>query len=64
MTRKYFKLGIQQLKDICNKNRNDIAILKEVHHELTHRKTRSAVELRGNLIGKSWSQKDGKFKVY
>ena len=49
MTRKYFKLGIQQLKDICNENRNDIAILKEVHHELTHRKTRSAVELRGNL---------------
>ena len=49
MTRKYFNSGIQQLRDTCNKNRNDIAILKEVHHELTHRKTRAAVELREKL---------------
>ena len=48
MTRKYFNSGIQQLRDTCNKNRNDIAILK-VHHELTHRKTRAAVELREKL---------------
>ena len=47
--RKYLRSSIIDLREICNQNKDDRAILAEVHDELTFRKTRGAVELRNKL---------------
>jgi len=47
--RKYFKSGIAELRDICNQNKENIEVLREVYDELCFRKTRAAVELRDKL---------------
>ena len=47
--RKYFNSSIHDLREICNKNKDDKDILAEVYEELTYRKTRGAVELRNKL---------------
>ena len=47
--RKYFNSSIHDLREICNQNKDNRAILAEVYDELTHRKTRGAVELRNKL---------------
>ena len=47
--RKYFRSSIHELREICNSQKKNDSILKEVFDELQHRKTKGAVELRDKL---------------
>ena len=47
--RKYFRSSIHELREICNTQKNNDSVLKDVFDELQHRKTRGAVELRDKL---------------
>jgi hypothetical protein len=47
--RKYFRSSIHELREICNSQKNNDPVLKDVFDELQHRKTKGAVELRDKL---------------